>query len=63
MISVLLVGVGGYGGLIAGEVLENPEKHNAKVVGIVEPFFENSPVKDTVLSKNIPVFTDISDLT
>lgn len=61
MISVLLVGVGGYGGLIAGEVLENAEKHNAKVVGIVEPFFENSPVKDTVLSKNIPVFMDISD--
>ena len=50
MISVLLVGVGGYGGLIAGEVLENAEKHNAEVVGIVEPFFENSPVKDTVLS-------------
>lgn len=61
MISILLVGVGGYGGLIAAEVLENAKNHGAEVVGIVEPFLDNSPVKDTVKNKGIPVFNDISD--
>lgn len=61
MISILLVGVGGYGGLIAAEVLENAKNHGAQVVGVVEPFLDNSPVKDTVTKNNIPVFKDISD--
>ena len=61
MISILLVGVGGYGGLIAAEVLENAKNYGAQVVGIVEPFLDNSPVKDTVENNGIPVFKDISD--
>ncbi len=61
MISILLVGVGGYGGLIAAEVLENSKNYGAEVVGVVEPFLDNSPVKNTVKNNNIPVFNDIAD--
>lgn len=61
MISVVLVGVGGYGGLIAEEVLENAQKHNAFIKAIVEPFLESSPVKDVIKEKNIKVYGDLSD--
>lgn len=61
MISIVLVGVGGYGGLIAGEVLENAQKHNAYVIGVVEPFLENSPVKDKIKEQNIKVYGDLAD--
>ncbi len=60
MISIVLVGVGGYGGLIAGEVLENAKKHNAFVAGVVEPFLENSQVKDTIKEQNIKVYDDLA---
>ncbi len=59
MTSIVLIGVGGYGGLIAREVLENAASHDAFVSGIVEPFIENSPVKD-MLGK-IPVYTSVED--
>lgn len=59
MISILLVGVGGYGGLIAQEVLDNGESHGCRVVGVVEPFLQNSPVRDKI--NGIPVFSDIKE--
>ncbi len=59
MTSIVLIGVGGYGGLIAREVLENANAHGAFVAGIVEPFIENSPVKDML--GDIPVYKDIEE--
>ena len=59
MNSVLLVGVGGYGGLNAKEVLENMNAHNSFVAGIVEPFIENSPIKDRI--GNIPVYKTLEE--
>lgn len=59
MISVLLVGIGGYGGLTAAEMLKNGAEHGAQVVGVVEPYPENSPVKDMLGS--IPVYSKIED--
>lgn len=61
MISIVLVGVGGYGGLIADEVLENAKNHNAKVVGVVDPFINNSPVKEKIFEQNIDVYCDLGD--
>ena len=61
MISIVLVGVGGYGGLIAGEVLENAKNHNAYVEGIVEPFIENSPVKDVIKQQNVKIYSNLAD--
>ncbi len=60
-LSLLLAGVGGYGGLIAGEVLDHCAEHNAEVVGIVEPFLENSPVKEQIRSLSLPVYTTLED--
>ncbi len=59
MKTILLVGIGGYGGLIAQEVLENAGANRCKVVGAVEPYLEASPVKAQL--KDIPVFSDIKD--
>lgn len=59
MNSILLVGVGGYGGLNAKEVLENMDAHGAFVAGIVEPFIENSPVKDII--GDIPVYKTLEE--
>lgn len=60
-LSLLLAGVGGYGGLIAREVLEHCDEHNAEVVGIVEPFLENSPVKEQILARSIPVYATLEE--
>ncbi len=59
MNSILLVGVGGYGGLNAKEVLEHSEEHDAFVAGVVEPFIESSPVKDML--ENIPVYKTLEE--
>lgn len=61
MISIVLVGVGGYGGLIAGEVLAKSKEYNAFVKGVVEPFLENSPVKDIIKEQNIKVYDNLAD--
>ena len=60
-LSLLLAGVGGYGGLIAREVLEHCAEHNAEVVGIVEPFLENSPVKEQIRALSLPVYAALED--
>ena len=60
-ITILLVGVGGYGGLIAGEAIQNAEAHRAKIVGVVEPYIENSPVKELIKEKNIPLYHELRE--
>lgn len=60
-LSLLLAGVGGYGGLIAREVLDHGAEHGAEVVGVVEPFLENSPVKEQILTRSIPVYATLEE--
>lgn len=60
-IKVLLVGVGGYGAGITKEVLDNREKKEVRVVGVVEPFIDNSVMKEEIISNNIPVYTSMQD--
>ena len=56
---ILLVGIGGYGGLIAQAVLDNREKYGYSIAGVVEPYIENSPVRDQL--ENIPVYNSMQD--
>lgn len=60
-ISVVLVGIGGYGAGITKEVLDNQIDKNVCVVGVVEPFIDNSVMKDEILSNNIPVFVSLEE--
>ena len=41
-ISLLLVGVGGYGAVSASAIFNEGEEHGCYVEGIVEPFLQNS---------------------
>ncbi len=61
MTTVVLVGIGGYGGLIAEDTVKNATSYGCCVVGAVDPFFENSPVFGTCKEKNIKLFRDIKD--
>ena len=55
-VTVLLVGVGGYGAVSAGSIFNDGEKHGCVPCGIVEPFLENSSLKDVIAEKKIPVY-------
>lgn len=60
-LSIVLAGVGGYGALIAQEVLTHAAEHNATVAGIVEPFLQNSPVKAQIEAQNLPVYNTLEE--
>ena len=55
-IMVLLVGVGGYGAVSAGAIFREGEEHGCIPCGIVEPFLENSSLKDEIAARKIPVY-------
>jgi len=60
-ISILLVGVGGYGAVSAAPILEEGEKRGCYVEGIVEPFMQNSRLKDTIEERKIPVYNTLEE--
>ncbi len=60
-VSLLLVGVGGYGAVSAREIFANAEKNNCTIAGIVEPFIDNSPLKDTIAEKKIPLYATLEE--
>ena len=58
-ISLLLVGVGGYGSVIAKEVFTHMDEWNATVAGIVEPFYDATPTKALAEARGVPHFDTI----
>ncbi len=46
-IRILLVGIGGYGAGYVSDLAVHAAEHNAKVVGIVDPYAEKSPQYET----------------
>lgn len=60
-ISILLVGVGGYGAVSAAPILDEGEKRGCYVEGIVEPFMQNSRLKDTIEERKIPVYNTLEE--
>jgi predicted dehydrogenase len=59
--SVLLVAIGGYGGLYATAMLDNAEKHNAEIVGIVDPRPEGYRRYDEIVKAGIPIYETIEE--
>lgn len=60
-ISVLLVAIGGYGGLYANAILDNGEKHNAKIVGVVDPRPQGYKRYDEIVQSGIPIYETMEE--
>lgn len=60
-VSLLLVGVGGYGSVIAKEVFTHMDEWCATVAGIVEPFYDTTPTKALADARGVPHFNTIEE--
>ena len=57
-VSVLLVGIGGYGNTMVREIVGNPSK-KIRLVGVVDPYPEKCSLISELISENVPVFPDM----
>ena len=57
-IAVLVVGSGGYGGVVLKEILKDSPS-DMEIVAIVDPYAEKSPLFTTITEMNIPIFEDM----
>jgi len=60
-ISVLLIGIGGYGNNYIRAILEEGEIHRAKLVGVVDPYPEKSEYFKEIKEKKVPLFSKMED--
>lgn len=60
-VGIVLAGIGGYGNLYLEKLLEEGEKLNARLVGVVDPNPEICPNYKKLLEKQIPIFSSIED--
>ena len=60
-ISLVLVGVGGYGSVIAKEVFTNMDDWGATVVGVVDPAYDTTPTKALAEARGVPHFDTLED--
>lgn len=60
-VTVVLVGIGGYGALYVDEILNDCDKGLCELVGVVDPAAEKSPKYQKITERNIPVFQQIEE--
>ena len=60
-VSVVLVGVGGYGRTYFEGIINNENEGKANIVGIVEPFIDKCLVVYEVKSRRIPVYDTLEE--
>ncbi|MGJ8454167.1 Gfo/Idh/MocA family protein [Pseudothermotoga sp. U03pept] len=60
-VSVLLVGIGGYGAKYVEYLLKEGIDHGAQIVGAVDPQPNRSKFHETLINMKIPVFEDLND--
>lgn len=58
-VSIVLIGIGGYGNTYVKELLD--EKYEAHIAGVVDINPENSGDYERIVKKNIPIFSSIED--
>ncbi|NLM26226.1 MAG: Gfo/Idh/MocA family oxidoreductase [Firmicutes bacterium] len=58
-LSIVLVGIGGYGNGYVKELLENPGNREYSIVGVVDPFPENAPSLPKLHEINVPVYDSL----
>lgn len=60
-VSVLIVGIGGYGNNYAKEILFNNDRDDYRIVGIVDPYADKSPMIGEIRKRKIPVFSTMEE--
>lgn len=60
IVTLLLVGIGGYGENYIQELLISAPSHT-KLVAIVDPFIDNSSWKDEIIRQDIPIFRTLEE--
>ncbi|AZO94393.1 Gfo/Idh/MocA family oxidoreductase [Halocella sp. SP3-1] len=61
LISVLLVGIGGYGKNYFDELANNTNRSDYQIAAVVDPYAEKSPKIKEVRGRGIPVFSKMED--
>lgn len=59
-VSILLVGIGGFGGSYVNELLENEER-DFKITGVVDPLAEQASCYPALREKNIPFYAELEN--
>lgn len=60
-VSVVLVGIGGYGAKITRNIFENMEAYGIHVAGVVECNFDGAALREEVLARHIPHYPTLED--
>ena len=60
-VSILLIGIGGYGNLYSGALLDNMNNDKYYIKGIVDPKPENSKHYERIIKLEIPIFSKIEE--
>lgn len=60
-VSVVLVGIGGYGRTYFEGIINNENEGKVNIVGIVDPYFDKSTAVDEVKKRQIPVYDTLQD--
>lgn len=60
-VSVVLAGAGGYGANIGGNILDHLEDYGVLLSGVVEPFYDASPLKERLEALGVPHFDSLED--
>ena len=58
-LSVVLVGIGGYGNQYVEALLDNPKNYNFEIVGAVDPAPEGCRKLDEIKEKNISLYSNL----
>jgi predicted dehydrogenase len=59
-VAVALVGAGGFGQYYANELLHN-HQGRIQLDGVIDPYIKNAPHYEELRSRQIPLYTDLSD--
>ena len=60
-ITILLVGIGGYGNVYIKEILNSSQRANLKLAGVVDPNPKNCTCLDQIRERNIPIFNTMEE--
>ena len=53
-VRTVVAGIGGYGRVMCGSILENMAEWGITLAGVVEPYYENAPLKNEIDARGIP---------
>lgn len=60
-ITIVLVGIGGYGGTYVKAIEDQGKEHNVECVGVVDPMAEQAGCIDTIKSWGCPVYNSLDE--